>query len=331
MGFKKGSDKKKKKSKKKSAADREWSHEGGQSISESNNSLTSNDKEKQGERRRRRTQERDERIRRGRNKIEIRKKKQEFIRKMSHKVSFNEILGMEEQDEQKTIEESKKRKVEPNPMKSASQVYKKFKTFFAHQNSPDEMSGSEVDDLEYGEDSEEDEDSGLESEQDLEADYVMSKAGIILLDNSHVDDTTEIIPPSGVAEWYFSSDELDSGSSNNPSTAIKIPSLELSSDLSVSISGKLNPNLSPFQVTTLGDIPNLHMMWAHLYRNRFASVIESTLLSYLSCYADLFIEGRNEHNDENIVYGALWHILGHVVNSRYSFHNFFCFFVAYLN
>jgi hypothetical protein len=57
-------------------------------------------------------------------------------------------------------------------------------------------------------------------------------------------------------------------------------------------------------------------MWGHLYRNEFSSPIQSTLLSYLSCYADMFIEGRDEHNDEDIENGALWHILGHIVNSR---------------
>jgi hypothetical protein len=304
MAFKKSSQKKKQKSKKKSPADREWSHEGGQQLDAS---IGSDPNKPKG---RRRTQERDERQRRGRSKIEMRKEKQAFARKMSQKISFNQILGLDEKEKEEP-ETRKKRRIEPNPVKSTSQVYKKIKRFFVDPNLQSTESGSDVDE-------EEDEDELDESQfgdEDSVGDAGMVRAGVILKDIDENDEPEAIVPPSGVSNWFFSSNDEDNLPSDK-SISIKANDLELSSTLTASISGKIHPKTSPFPIAKVGDIPELHTMWGHLYRNEFSSPIQSTLLSYLSCYADMFIEGRDEHTDEDITNGTLWHILGHIVNSR---------------
>jgi hypothetical protein len=314
MAFKKSAQKNKKKSKKKSSSDREWSHEGGQNFATKTD--TGDDEKKKHVRRR--TQDRDERQRRGRSKIEIRKEKQAFVRKMSKKISFNEILGLDEVEEEKE-EPSKKRRIEANPVKSTSQVYKKIKKFFVEPTVDAIESGSEL-----GEDENENEEGVEDDKEDLE-DYeyddesevgeIETRVGIILQDVSGADPISEVTPPAGVANWFFSSKDEDNTSLDKTST-IKLNDLELGTTLTATVSGKMNPKISPFPITKVGDIPELHSMWAHLYGNNFASPIEPTLLSYLSCYTDLFIEGRDEQNDKEILYGTLWHILGHVVNSR---------------
>jgi hypothetical protein len=315
MGFKKSAQKNKKKSKKKSSSDREWSHEGGQKFE---TKADTGDDENKKKHVRRRTQDRDERQRRGRSKIEIRKQKQAFVKKMSKKISFKDILGLDEEVEEKREEPSKKRSFEANPMKSTSQVYKKIKRFFVDSTPEATESGSERgDDIEEEEDEDDDEEiQDFEDDQNSEIERIETKVGIVLQDVGEADSQSDgATPPAGIADWFFSSKDEDNTSLDKTST-IKVNDLELSPTLTASISAKMNPKVSPFAITRLGDVPQLHSMWAHLYGNHFASPIEATLLSYLSCYTDLFIEGRDEHNDKEILYGTLWHILGHVINSR---------------
>ena len=100
MGFKKATKKKVKKAPGKKGRKDGWDLEGGtftEDAPKSGRTATEDDttKEKRGPRK---TQERDEYIRRGKAKIEDRKRKWQFEKKMSKKISFNDILDETEED-----------------------------------------------------------------------------------------------------------------------------------------------------------------------------------------------------------------------------------------
>ena len=99
MGFKKTTKKKVKKAPGKKGRKDGWDFDGGtftEDASKNETSLTDGSKsaEKRGPRK---TQERDEYIRRGRAKIEDRKKKWQMEKKMSKKISFNDVLTGDEE------------------------------------------------------------------------------------------------------------------------------------------------------------------------------------------------------------------------------------------
>jgi hypothetical protein len=96
MGFKKtGGKKKVKKAPGKKGKKDAWDLEGGQFTEDAKKDEKSSDGEHSGPKEKRgpkKTQERDEYIRRGKAKIEDRKRKWQFEKKMSKKISFNDVL-----------------------------------------------------------------------------------------------------------------------------------------------------------------------------------------------------------------------------------------------
>lgn len=93
MGFKKGKPaKKSKKSSKKGGKERIWENEGGV-VFDDNREKRDIPDESSGPRKRRETQDRDERFRRGKLKIEYRKLEKDIKNKWSKKISFADILN----------------------------------------------------------------------------------------------------------------------------------------------------------------------------------------------------------------------------------------------
>jgi hypothetical protein len=109
MAFKRKAKAKKPKKTSKKGRDSEWDHDGGVTYEEGQ-------QEDPKEFRRVHTQEKDERMRRGRLKVEDRKRKQQFANKMSKKVKFSDIWKKEEKDQNEGIAEE----VDLKPMHPSS-------------------------------------------------------------------------------------------------------------------------------------------------------------------------------------------------------------------
>ena len=344
MAFKNQS-KKKKKTKKKSTKKEEWQYEGGVVIEgegQLNNKTDENIKIK------RRNQERDERMRRGKNKMILQNKKKENYKKMLNKIKFNDILKDDEEDEKEGEEEGeeegiqqqrKRPRIEPNLPKTINQIYSKVKNYLLesyHKSIANRNEEDKDDDDDNNYDDHHDDnirsenDSGSEQNENNNENFneqknSLTKAGLILqipdVEISNNDEKNNVIvkPPSGYFDWFFSSKEENNQLPENM-TGIKIENVELLENLTTTITGKVNPLIVPLNIQQPGDIPLLQSMWENIYQNKFCSQIEGNLLSYLSCYVDLFIEGRDEKSDSHILNGVLWHILSHIVHSRLITH-----------
>eukprot|EP01041_Mallomonas_annulata_P001244 gene1244-2412_t len=313
MGFAK---KIKKKAKKKSnPSDREWKHEGGVSF---------DDVPKQETRKYRRTQEKDERLRRGKLKGENTKRKRDFVRKMSSKVSFKEVVPEMNQSiiSAKTPINAKKEPIiqyrstiplidrltkmvglSPSilsqPVKSLP-INKKDKLITEQPNATLESLSLNTKDNE----SVMDIDNG---EVELTEEQV---------NNNPLHETDDDIVNKGNYDWFFSSNTTIKKSTST-STSDDVDSWKkLSSIPKFDMFARIHTDMNTLPIVDhLSDIPGLHKMW----RNRGSvpcTPLESFLLPSLVSYTDLFLEGRNHLNDDDILRTLLMHVAVHTVASR---------------
>lgn len=175
MGFKKATKKKVKKAPGKKGRKDGWDFEGGtfnEEVSKTEERSADGSKTREG-RCPRKTQERDEYIRRGRAKIEDRKKKWQMEKKMSKKISFNDILNGDDQVVQPTVIRSEEVAVKKLYKKSTKSVMERLqhyvnadltRTFKAGKTSTLNEGGKSLGKMEE----EEDEDSSGDVEDEVE-------------------------------------------------------------------------------------------------------------------------------------------------------------------
>jgi hypothetical protein len=311
MGFKKPAVKKKKK-KQKSTADKEWAFEGGQTMEASGESR--NQPVIEGGRLRRQTQDRDERLRRGRQKINIRKDKDRMRAKMSKKVLFSEIDGDDDAANSKPSRPLKRVRREPPVSTNPMPIFERLQAMIALSRGEEygERSASES---EHSSDEADDEDH--EDMSTAEADSESGEEADNFSDKGDDSDQTGV-NSVGYFDWFFSSvDSDDAVDTTQRKVGVLLDSRKSPSG---TIGGWLHPTVSPPCIRRVGEIPGVHKLWSHRGDERL-DVCESQMLSHLSTYADLFweVETKKESAVENYhseLKASLRHITQHLMRSR---------------
>ena len=307
MGFKKPGAKKKKK-KQKSGADREWAFEGGQTMEETG--VERNQPVMEGGRMRRQTQDRDERLRRGRMKIEMRKERDNFRSRMSKKVKFDENVGGKPNVSRPVKKVRKEPPVSSNPMP----IFERLQAMIA-------SSRGEAYEVRSGSDSDASEDESASQSYDEGSDTPDNADDKQEEAQEESDDDEGEVNLVGYYDWFFSS-PADSGVDVLPASQKSVPlgTLYRTEGSETTLSGWLHPSVQPPRIRRVGDIPGLHKLWVERGEVSLGKR-EGRLLSYLSCYADIFVEVPSKKDGATACYDAeltasLRHVVTHVMRAR---------------
>jgi len=331
-----GSSKKnKKKTKKKTrGSDREWKLEGGVEIE-------NGDSTKQGPTRKfRRTQEKDEKLRRGKLKGEYNNLKQNFVKKMSKGFSIKEILPdlNKLKDKNTTVKKVYVQRkiinsdipiidrlqsmVNSSLSKPISDIIKDLKdTDNAMNTEPDNIPTLKWEPIEHESEklsisnhllTSNEDNSGLLSDEQSIGETLFRKPEDIPIEETGI---TELESSSGGNySWFFSSDQ-ETMSDPDQTKSFSLDWIKLTSCNKYDFFGRLHPQINVKPINSLGHIPGLHKMWRHR-ESETLSPFSTTILPYLVNYTDMLIDGRNHKNDRDILYPILLHIATHTVRAR---------------
>jgi hypothetical protein len=301
MAFKGKKDKKKKKKgTKKSASDREWDHEGGVSLSNE-----AGGDEPQAKRQRRQTQDRDERLRRSREKMHYKKEKSEGLKKMRKGIRFSDVLSSGSEEGQVTAPEEEG--PEHVQFKSEKSVFERLQGFVSKSMTSNlyvpriAPSAKALDDMR---DSEEDEKAeGTPPYSDEE-------------EAPTEDDGIEMRPLEDCFESFFRSSasvDIEDAFEGYKSIAKWAPTHEIFADLNSSL---LDPkDLAASECKTLGQIPGLHRMWRAMLNEKLDD-FSAKFVPYLLSYADIFFDGCDANRIKDIESSLSLHISQHIVRAR---------------
>ena len=292
----------KKKAKKKKGTNKkdDWTFEGGQLL----DSVAENSGIKRVGRRD--TQERDERLRRSKQKRLDHKANDHFKRKMSQKVKFQDGSDAETLSLSSSAIEKREKKIR---YPSSYSVLDRLQ-FFVGSNSKQQDAEIEaqeivqhvVDGLDFRESSV------------LDDSQMVSDGSIVAFEDSFdamVEEGAEELDLAGKScyHWFFTSN-----TDTQNSDGIQIPKSEEIGGFE--ICGRFNAQNYYREIAKLGDIEGLHKLWRHRCSEQLGSKLQSALLSYLSCFPDILLEGRDYQMDHDILRIALTHICIHSVRSR---------------
>lgn len=329
-GFKKkgGKGKDKKKPKKKTRKDTEWDFEGGSALPYGDENKDNDERKKK----RRETQDRDERFRRGKRKMEEHKMKKQFTKKMSKKITFSDVLhegGESELEAATRQKEAKKPKIQH---KSSLSVMERLNFFV--EKSIDRGKGeadSEEEEIEEDEgDDTIDSDNGYDIDQNInteeqEEEEEEEENEVVSGDESDGNDNNDETSNGDPIEehetevgktnfdWFFSGSS--SSSSNNRSklkSLVKISkTLELYGNIHTDV-----PDTMYNSIQSESDLPGLHKLFFSSNRSNSNSDLGNAILPYLNTYVDAFIEGRDHVNDADLLESSVFHVCNHVLKAR---------------
>jgi len=292
--------KKAKKSNKK-AQKSDWTQDGGTSV------VNDVGKERTGLRK---TQDRDERFRRGRLKMAIRKNDRLFANKMTQKVSFAALLPTQEHiegaDDENTVSETRNVQVR---RKSSLSVFQRLQSFL-RSSSRDEKSEEEqevVEDLEVQSHSNATITKILENmdAEISEAAAERMEEGLEVLDH---DDDEGIEKNCSAYEWFFSPG----------ASGCILPKQQLVGECEgFTLVKSSNPGgaFKNNHWKSLGDIPGLPNLWRSRASMAF-NPVSSLLLPQLSTYCDALLDGRDHRCDKEFTRIILQHAAIHVFRAR---------------
>lgn len=308
MAFKGKKDKKKKKKgAKKSAADREWDHEGG--VNFASDSGAAEGGEPQAKRQRRQTQDRDERLRRSRQKLHYKKEKSENLKKMRKGIRFSDVLS-DGEDASSAVQEKPEVR-EHVQFTSEKSVFERLQGFVAKSTSSKPRSliaassggasdSEEDEEEEQGSEDEEDEGDGSDHRdgasdegeggiQNLEDRFESFFRSAASADNDDAFDGYK-----SIGEWG--------------------PSHEIFADLNTSIVDDAQA-LVASECRTAGQIPGLHRMWKSRLDDKLDD-FSSKFVPYLLSYADVFFDGCDETRIRDVESSLSVHISQHIIRAR---------------
>lgn len=321
------STKKGKKSKKSSRGSKtDWMFDGYGPSSGSGDSVEGNTKP--AHRGPRKTQDKDERLRRSRMKHEDKRLKSNFINKMRQKVRFTDVLEKQEPEIQQDDDLEKKMELElkekrreqsnkRNPVSVADRLFQFLSNDRMNEND-DDIDTDEDD----GEDAEEDDEHSSQEDTELPQDiddeiksmvHVVEEADLSDDEDNFEDDDIEHMG-STTSEHYKNFFSSSSAVSKDPKKLTINLISNIADDLSLYGSSQI-PSSIPSCFSSLKDMPNLFKLWKSRSSQPIKG-ISSKLLPYLTAYCDAFIEGRDHHNDQEILHGILLHLCVHTVKSR---------------
>lgn len=309
---------KKKSKSKKSSKDREWTHEGGTTLAANPNSSHGSERPKY-----RVTQENDEKNRRVRFKQELLRQKKSFVRKMSQKLSFRDVLQSASPLEFPSAPSDKAEEKSPHSRPSPASkldIAQRLKMMVSRVSSDNDVVRAETE-SEHDSEELEMEDSAMDGP---DADNVTAE------DFTSKDMTTE----GGVSD--FAVDEEESCSEDEEESRTtgdgykqffaydwnKIPvdrpkHALLTTAEGLEFHGSLNPEMAlPPRMRQLRDIPGLSKLWRSR-RNESLSPLSASLLPYLASYSDLLFEAVTTENEEEVLRTMTLHCLVHVLRARW--------------
>lgn len=336
MAFKKNKKDKKKKTKR-TKKDEEWQYEGGVTIEGDESNL---------KKKRIVTQEKDEKFRRSRRKLEQKRLTNEFVKKMATKVNFLDILkGEDNNDSEENIQDDNIiNEVDDNipqeQFKSKLSVLDRLKWFVdknAHHENNFEVANEgdeKVDDVKENDLSLDDQSEENENDNKINcSSYLLfqrDSMGNVVADREIVDegnvlsdsDDEELFSKKkkkskrdfDFYDWFFNrSDSLSTGLKKAKPTLKGNLKLDDEEANFYTALNELLPKDLPLPLS-INEIPGIYKLWKNYSQS--LNPFHQQLISHLTTYADCYIEGRNHLNDEQMVEVLLMHSLFNVVKSR---------------
>jgi hypothetical protein len=286
-----------------------------------------------------RTQERDEQFRRSRLKQDERKRKMDFTYKMSKKVKFSDILqpaSAKIDAEDATDESPIKRQHIPNTLPVVDRlkilVGKSMLSSEASEIKPRKVERQHAD--KRSSDNDHKNDSSMAEEVNEIVDnpsYELSFAlqatantvpdlEVVENDVAYDSDQDSVVNSAIKSNlvnpcytWFF--DKIHDQKELQPvksSVAIKEG---ITGALSISSHPQL-PSITTNSITTVQQIPGLHKLWKYRSQHVPLNVFSQQLFPHLLTYSDVYLEGRDAHNDAMLLETLLMHSIFHVVKSR---------------
>lgn len=338
----------KKNDKKKSKKSKdEWSHEGGM-IRDGNDAAKVKQKLHK-------TQEFDEKIRRGKFKMNENEMRQKSIKKMSHKVKFSTIIqqyALQQENQSNSIDKSTtivKKSLDDTMMKRLSlpaipndprEILSKLQEMLPHKTLVNEHNS-----LKLKSKSNNAANSSSRKFQIDSHDLIHISEGNIhsmtLVDDVVVDDLDQEIEIIQQTEDDDDDDDIIRNHSSQSSYQLAFNSDYITKNSNVStplqklslfdlpdydLYGHLTEPQLINKITSLSSIPGLSKVWKFLPAEkkkdllRLNNTLESSLMTYLTTYSDLFIEYKDfvdlKPNSSNILKCILFHAVTHTVRSR---------------
>ena len=296
MGFKKHSKPKKKKSKKRTT-DREWDHEGGQELVENNEKKEPI--EPGAKRARRETQDRDERLRRGRAKIAFQNEKRNFTKKMNNGIKFKDELLT-------TVSAVKVEKTPSIPhiqFKSSRSVFERLQDMVVGSITKKKIIAVPANKITEGE---------ISSNELLEQTAQSADDN----EDSEVESSEPSCPPADLHDWFFSSTTMEFSATEHG--RYKLLTQCFSSDVYANLNPDIDAGLLKFaRCKVINDIPSCQKVFRPRLQERFSKNISQTL-PLLYSFADIFVDGCTEFNIPEVEMSLSVYIAHHIMRSRYE-------------
>ena len=309
--------KNKSKGKKSSSKDREWTHEGGTSLAADPENSQGSERPKY-----RVTQERDEKNRRLRFKQELLKQKKFFVKKMSRKLSFKDVLPNTSPTENNSDPSKKAKNQKPSssaPPSAKSEIAQRLKMMVSRgMESSVPPSENEIEeDSEEAETADEHMDgphapSQVEAGEDFQSKGMTTDGGVrdfAVDDEESCSEEEDDARTGDCCRRFFAYDWKKIPIDRHKQSLIAtVEGLE--------VYGSLNHEMAPLQkMRLLKDIPELPKLWRSR-GNEPLSPLSATLLSYLLSYSDVLFEAVVAENEGEILRATTLHCMVHVLRAR---------------
>jgi hypothetical protein len=332
MAFKKGSSKKKKTKGKKGRKDG-WNLEGGQFVSNEQNDAANISEGNSEVRKSRNTQEKDERIRRGKLKIEAKKLKKNAEKKLAKKIRFGDVVESDRVEHGADTSTEKSNTVareKHTRHRSSLSILDRLQHFVS-------LSSTSSHHSEVGDSSDEPQNAGNTDDDDVQEDgrrhlletrpdedaeqYEAYRSD----DDVSVDDSDD-----GRVEEQSTHDTYDllftssaAGNVDEDQTASTPTQMQLLNEFTeFQLYGSLSSLVKTIKpIQRLREISGLPRMWRGEGSSSAAAKVKVETFSHhilpiLTSYCDTFLEGRDTSNDEAILSAILSHVCVHTVRAR---------------
>eukprot|EP01038_Epipyxis_sp_PR26KG_P012188 gene12188-16326_t len=307
----------------------EWQYDGGQNYRD-NDDNNINDSKPKGPRQ---TQDRDERLRRSRVKLDDKKKKRIIEKKLATKVKFSDVLGNGDKNNKSLEDTTVKPRKEPPPPSSLS-VLERLQRFIVQstqsfeESQPNKLAFKSSKQNSKMIDNNEMvlEENNDETEVNVNVQLENKKINTKMFLNKQVDDyepmeieandeEQELIPNDNtnlcsIHSWYFNtSEDIDSKYNNKMNLVDEIEDHSLYSSVAVDAKPKNSA------ATSISNLPDLNKLWKTHSLENFGN-LASRVMPYLINFTDALLERKVGFVEKDLLFGTLVHICTHTVKAR---------------
>ena len=314
----KGKKAKKKTKGKKGAKDREWTHEGGTGLTADRDSTQGSERPQY-----RVTQERDEKNRRVRFKQELLRQKKSVARKLSHKLTFRDILPCASSPEAASSSSATSKEERPRlsaPPSSTMDVAQRLRMMLVRSSHDNEIraeteseNGSEEADSEVQTSDGPDEPPSEATAAGFQSKDMTTEGGVPDLaveDEEDCSEDEEEARRAGDAFKQFFEYDWRRIPVDKPRQSL------LATVEGLEVYGALNPDIALLpRVKLLKDIPGLPKLWRSR-KNESLSPLSASLMPFLVSYSDMLFEAATAETEEAVLRSMTLHCLVHVLRAR---------------